>query len=587
MTGRKSPLTNRKLHRWLGFVAGILFLYVAATGVILQVQQLFGADERQKEAMALLTSPVSLGQPLQPSVALDRARFAILQRFGTRPVDSIDWQIKGPRQYFTFHLGGADPLRVQVDAAQARITNVESDEEDFFIRLHSGEIVGDAGKFLGLGWGLGLLFMVVTGGIVYVQLYQARQKTSKARGGWHRFFWSLLAAALLVALPRDARAADTAPKDGFRFDPDAGLVVTSGDFKLTAWGYAERVIDPDGPDYFRRVRQGMEVDLPRIGPRLRLAGVYEIDLTDTNAFGINPGPSGSLNSHDFENLFIALQDADDPGKFRLLIGENTHILSREDNLSSGNLPTISRSLILEEHGSVNNFGTQWGVQLTRALSDRVTLQLAAMDNRGSFNTPRPRYSIGNDLAGKLIWTLISSGRRKLSIGVAVDRTGNIRDRAFNLITAIGAKPLGGVPATGTKTTGEADIAYTFPVAGHMTTLEGEGIYSRFSGSASDVAGGYVQGQVSLFDRPRAGDLDLFARYDVVSLGMDGMGGRARQSAVRAGINYNLPHTHKLVNLHVEYAHNSVAGPSAIVSDNRPPDEFRLELRASLQRYLRH
>lgn len=99
-------------------------------------------------------------------------------------------------------------------------------------------------------------------------------------------------------------------------------------------------------------------------------------------------------------------------------------------LSSGNLPTINRSLILEEHGSVNNFGTQWGVQFARALSNDLTLQLAAMDDRGSLNAPHPRYRIGNDLAGKLIWTPVNGDTRKLSIGAAVDRTGNIRDRSF-------------------------------------------------------------------------------------------------------------------------------------------------------------
>lgn len=146
----KSPITNRKLHRWLGFAAAILFLYVAVTGVILQVQQLFGAEEQQ-EALARLTSPVALSQSLQQSSALDRARIAVLHRFGNRPLDSVYWQIKGPAQYFTFHLGGREPLRVQVEAAHAQITNVESDEEDFFIRLHSGEIIGDGGKLASVG----------------------------------------------------------------------------------------------------------------------------------------------------------------------------------------------------------------------------------------------------------------------------------------------------------------------------------------------------------------------------------------------------------------------------------------------------
>ena len=94
MAAGKSPITNRKLHRWLGFAASILFLYVAVTGVILQFQQLFGVEEQQKEIMARVTSPVSLSQALQPDFALDRGRIVVLQRFGNRPIDSIDWQIK-------------------------------------------------------------------------------------------------------------------------------------------------------------------------------------------------------------------------------------------------------------------------------------------------------------------------------------------------------------------------------------------------------------------------------------------------------------------------------------------------------------
>ena len=382
-------------------------------------------------------------------------------------------------------------------------------------------------------------------------------------------------------------AASGPPKQGFSFNPDAGMVYQSGDFRVSAWGFVERAIDPDGPDYFRRVRQGAEIDLPRISDHLRLAGVYEFDLTDTNAFGINPGSAGAFGTRDAENLFVAIQDADDPGKFRLLVGENTHILSRDDNLSSGNLPTINRSLILEEHGSVNSFGTQFGVELQKALSDRVTVQLAALDNRGSLNTPDPRYSVGNSLSGKVILTPINADGRKLTIGAAVDRTGDIRDRVFTLATAIGAKPLGGVAATGNKLTGEADIAYTFPLLGHATTIECEAIYSRFSGSDSDVGGGYAMVQFSLFDAPHSGDLDLFARYDMVSLGIASIAGRATQTALRAGINYNLPYTNKLASLHFEYAHNILSGPAAIVTDGTPGDEVRAVLRVSLQRYTRH
>ncbi len=376
------------------------------------------------------------------------------------------------------------------------------------------------------------------------------------------------------------------PAMGWTFEPDAGFVYRSGDFRVVTWGFAERAIDPRGPDYFRRVRQGIEVDLPRVSQLLRPAFVYEIDLTNTNFFGDFGGASGHVGRRNFENLFVSLQNPDDPGKFRVLFGQNTHILSREDNLSSGNLPTINRSLILEEHGSVNSFGTQFGIQVQKALSNRVTVQVAALDNRGSLNTPDPRYSVGNSLSGKILFTPMQTDDRKLTTGVAVDTTGDIRDRAFTLATSIGGRSLGSVPATGRKNSGEADIACTFPWQGRATTWEAEGIYSHFSGSNTYAAGGYTMLQHALIPGAASGDLDVFARYDIVRIGGNAFG-HATQQAWRVGLNYNLPGTRRLANLHLEYARNRVSGPSNIVTDNRPGHEIRAVLRVSLQRYMRH
>ncbi len=394
-------------------------------------------------------------------------------------------------------------------------------------------------------------------------------------------------AALLLAVTATPVFAQSAPSPDaatvLSFNPDAGVVVQSGDFRITAWGFAERLIDPDGKDGWRRVRQGAEFDLPRITLHLRPALVYEVDLTNSDFFRNGPF------RRNFENLFISLQDTDDPAKFRLLFGHNTHILSRDDNLSSGNLPTINRSLILEEHGSVNTFGAQMGFQVQKALSPVATVQLSVGDNRGSLNAADVQSSIGRSVAGKLLLAPINDAEqgRKLTLGFASDYTSNIANRYFTLGTAIGQAPLGSVAATGGKLTFEADAAYTFPLAGRPATIEGEVIRSRFSGSKSDVFGGYVMGQVSIFDRRDAGDLDLFLRYDFVSLGQDVITGRARQSAVRTGFNYNLPYTGRLVSLHLEYAHNSVSGPAAIITQANPGDEVRIGLRISLQRYNRH
>ena len=385
----------------------------------------------------------------------------------------------------------------------------------------------------------------------------------------------------------EGRPSSTLRFDGWHYDPDAGAVYQSGDVKWTVWGFAERYWGPTNDavnaDAWRRVRQGMELDLPIINSTIRPALVYEVDLTDNNFFR-----NGRL-SQVLENLYLAIQNPDDASRFRALFGENTHILSREDNLSSGNLPTINRSLILEEHGSVNSFGTQWGVQFFRALSSRTALALSAQDNRGSLNTTHPSYRVGNSLAAKVTSVVVHDTTRQhqLSVGFGVDYTRAIYNRTFSLASAVGAEALGGTVATGNKLTVEGDAACAWRIRSHPVSLEGEYLFSDFSHSLTDVNGGYALFQASVFDEPRWGDLDPFVRYDVVRLGREVARGTAVQRALRTGLNYNLPYTTKHASLRVEYALNSVAGPQSIVSQERSFSEMRIEMRVNATRYLRH
>lgn len=187
----RTAMSSRKLHRWIGVAAAMLFLLVSGTGVALQVQQLFGEDEASKEAMAALTSPASLARPFAvDAAALDRARQQVLVHFGNQPVANVEWQIKGPVSQFVFHLDGTEPTRVVVNAATGGVIESRPDGEGWLIKLHTGEIIGDGGKVLGLAWGLGLVFMTLTGVWLYVKMYRARQKGSAATvGGWRRWFW--------------------------------------------------------------------------------------------------------------------------------------------------------------------------------------------------------------------------------------------------------------------------------------------------------------------------------------------------------------------------------------------------------------
>ena len=185
------PMINRKIHRWLSVIGIVFFLSVAATGIWLQIEAIFGEDEAVREAMAEIVSPASLSAPLPSNAAsLDKARTVVLARYGNRPVASIDWVIKAPVPTYVFHLDGTEPVKVSVDAATASIIKSEPDGEDWVVRLHTGEILGDGGKFLGLAWGLALIAMSITGIILYFNMLRARRTGSAGKvRGWRRYFW--------------------------------------------------------------------------------------------------------------------------------------------------------------------------------------------------------------------------------------------------------------------------------------------------------------------------------------------------------------------------------------------------------------
>lgn len=187
---RKTKLNARQLHRWLGIGAAILFLLVSASGVALQYEQIFGSEEAAKETAASIVSPLSLAKPTGIDVTvLDHARAVLLARYGNRPIAGIDWQIKAPTPVFLFHLDGPDPRKVAVSVASGMILSDEPDGEDWLLRLHSGEIIGDGGKVIGLFWGIGLLTMTLTGVWLYIKMFRARKGAASRVQGWRRYFW--------------------------------------------------------------------------------------------------------------------------------------------------------------------------------------------------------------------------------------------------------------------------------------------------------------------------------------------------------------------------------------------------------------
>lgn len=414
--------------------------------------------------------------------------------------------------------------------------------------------------------------------LVVAVLYRLRRSRQSLKAKRKASALGLLLAVLLRSRAAEAGEVSVSgpPPRGWALDPDAGLVWDGHNLHVATWAFAQGVVALHrSAPYARRVRQGLEIDFPHLGP-LRPVAVYEVDFTDNNFF------VGDPKWKIFENAFLGLQ-ADNPDDFRVLYGQNTHILSREDNLSSGNLPTINRSIILESHGAVHAFGTQWGGQLRIHPLDRVFVQASMGDNRGSLNQDKPYFGAVNDFAAKTIVTVWRSARSELAVGLTVDYARRVDPGTFTIGTAINGLPLFSSPASGDKLTGEADLVWTAKTAIPFV-VEAEWLSSRF-GNGTGALGGYVQGIARVYTSKQLGDLALFVRPEVALLS-GARGGAARVVALRSGLDWNLPWTQKRANALLEGAWHGVAGPSALLQQSGPVWELGFMLRLSLTRHLR-
>ncbi len=184
----------RKWHRWIALPFAVLLLSVAVTGVLLQFQQFFGEEEAQREKLATVTSAFSLDTTgADVAAKFDRARAAVQAKVGTARLDAFEVQLKGDHPTVTFHVVGSAARKLVINADTGAIEKDETDvRESFILRLHTGEVFGDGGVVLGMFWGTALVVLVVTGGILYWQMYRARARVK----GWKAIFW-LLPLALL------------------------------------------------------------------------------------------------------------------------------------------------------------------------------------------------------------------------------------------------------------------------------------------------------------------------------------------------------------------------------------------------------
>ena len=172
----------------------MFLLIVSGTGIVLQWQSIFGEDEAENERLAEQTSAFLLTTPSEALTAqLVAAQASVRAETGPAPLDRVLWQFKGDHPTLTFFVGGHPTRRFVVNARTGVIERrLGGDEESWILRLHSGELIGDGGKVLGLFWGCALLFLTVSGLVIYWQMRRP------GATGIKKILWMLVFAALVL-----------------------------------------------------------------------------------------------------------------------------------------------------------------------------------------------------------------------------------------------------------------------------------------------------------------------------------------------------------------------------------------------------
>lgn len=182
----------RKYHRWISLPGTLFLLFASITGVLVATNEFFGADEAKREALRKVISPVTTQASSQVwSGPLTKAFATVLAQAPGAPIDKVEIEFKGDQPTITFFTGkptGGEDKRYIVQAMTGELLGVESYvDKPFLTRVHSGEAFGDGGLVVAMFWGLTLVWMTVSGFLVYWHMHQRMDRRHTT--GWRRYFW--------------------------------------------------------------------------------------------------------------------------------------------------------------------------------------------------------------------------------------------------------------------------------------------------------------------------------------------------------------------------------------------------------------
>lgn len=176
----------RQLHRWASLPLILFLMLVLVTGVYLQIEEVAGlAGEASEPAPAAAPA-----KPLTPEQIAAQLAAAIAKAREAEPDFSprrIELTIEPGQQVTRLAVQPRGGAYVEVDHASGEVKsemNPEMPLHVIFIRLHTGAMLGTAGILIVFVSSLVLLFLAVSGGVLYWQMW--RNRAGRGRGA---LFW--------------------------------------------------------------------------------------------------------------------------------------------------------------------------------------------------------------------------------------------------------------------------------------------------------------------------------------------------------------------------------------------------------------
>ncbi|WP_044562352.1 PepSY-associated TM helix domain-containing protein [Azospirillum sp. B4] len=176
----------RRIHRWVSIIVGVFMILIAATGVALQVEMMDGGPKGRPAASRTLDDA-------QVHAMVDTLLAAAHAQAPGKPVVELSLSVLGAG------MGGAGPARGVVAIADPAPRQIYFDADTgspdvsaqearglhfLLLDLHRALKLGTAGTWISVLCGLSLLFLGISGLVIYGQMLGRRWKAGLRQPFW-------------------------------------------------------------------------------------------------------------------------------------------------------------------------------------------------------------------------------------------------------------------------------------------------------------------------------------------------------------------------------------------------------------------